>query len=112
MTPPRPDPLAQTRDAFRPLGDDPGALRQRLDAMQAALEAQQRQLEQLAGAAAAVQLRADGVLVINAARVEMNAATVTFNAAMVQASGVVRCDTIVATTVVGASYTPGAGNIW
>jgi hypothetical protein len=25
---------------------------------------------------------------------------------------VVQCDTLIATTVVGTSYTPGAGNIW
>jgi hypothetical protein len=35
----------------------------------------------------------------------VNAATSTF-------SGVVQCDTMIASTVVGTSYTPGAGNIW
>ena len=41
---------------------------------------------------------------INASgRVEVNAATSSF--------GTIQCDTIVANTVVGSSYTPGAGNI-
>jgi hypothetical protein len=30
----------------------------------------------------------------------------------VNASGTVKCDTIVAVNVVGSSYTPGAGNVW
>lgn len=32
-------------------------------------------------------------------------------AAMTQSSGVIQCDTIIANSVVGASYTPGAGNV-
>jgi hypothetical protein len=31
---------------------------------------------------------------------------------MVEAGGVVKCDTLVANSVVASSYTPGAGNIW
>ena len=34
------------------------------------------------------------------------------DAPMAQFSGVVKCETLIATTVVGTSYTPGAGNIW
>jgi hypothetical protein len=34
------------------------------------------------------------------------------NAAMAQFSGVVQCSTLIATTVVGTNYTPGAGNVW
>ena len=37
---------------------------------------------------------------------------ITVNAGMSKFSGVVQCDTIIANSVVGASYTPGAGNIW
>jgi len=33
-------------------------------------------------------------------------------AGMSKFSGVVQCDTLIATTVVGTTYTPGAGNIW
>lgn len=46
------------------------------------------------------------------APVEVSASMVTVNAAMSKFSGVIQCDTIIATCVVGTSYTPGAGNIW
>lgn len=52
------------------------------------------------------------VTVTAGAQVEVNAGMVTVNAAMSKFSGVIQCDTIIATTVVGTSYTPGAGNIW
>ena len=32
--------------------------------------------------------------------------------AMAKFSGVVKCETLIATSVISASYTPGAGNIW
>jgi hypothetical protein len=31
---------------------------------------------------------------------------------MAETSGVLKCDTLVANSVVASSYTPGAGNIW
>jgi uncharacterized protein involved in type VI secretion and phage assembly len=52
------------------------------------------------------------VTITAGAQVEVNAGMVTVNAAMSKFSGVVQCDTMIATTVVGTSYTPGAGNIW
>lgn len=52
------------------------------------------------------------VTVTAGAQVEVNAGMVTVNAAMSKFSGVIQCDTMIATTVVGTSYTPGAGNIW
>jgi uncharacterized protein involved in type VI secretion and phage assembly len=52
------------------------------------------------------------VTVTAGAQVEINAGMVTVNAAMSKFSGVIQCDTMIATTVVGTSYTPGAGNIW
>jgi uncharacterized protein involved in type VI secretion and phage assembly len=42
----------------------------------------------------------------------VTAPSITVNAAMSQFSGAVQCDTLIANTVVGTSYTPGAGNIW
>ncbi|MCB0106638.1 MAG: hypothetical protein KDE53_12035 [Caldilineaceae bacterium] len=66
-----------------------------------------------------VTLDAGGISIQAAAQVEVNAATVNVSAGMVKVdagmskfSGVVQCDTLIATTVVGATYTPGAGNIW
>ena len=49
---------------------------------------------------------------ISAGTVEVSAGMVTVNAGMSKFSGVIQCDTIIANAVVGASYTPGAGNIW
>lgn len=51
-------------------------------------------------------------LSVSASTVEVTAGTVTVNAAMSRFSGVVQADTLIANTVVGTSYTPGAGNIW
>ena len=36
----------------------------------------------------------------------------TVNAGMSKFSGVVQCDTLIANSVVSASYTPGAGNVY
>ena len=49
---------------------------------------------------------------ITAATAEISAATLTVNAGMSKFSGVVQADTIITNSVVSASYTPGAGNIW
>jgi hypothetical protein len=44
--------------------------------------------------------------------VNVTAPQVSVSAAMSTFSGIVQCDTIIATTVVGTTYTPGAGNVW
>jgi uncharacterized protein involved in type VI secretion and phage assembly len=44
--------------------------------------------------------------------VEVTAGMVTVNAGMSKFSGVVQCDTLISNSVISASYTPGAGNIW
>jgi len=49
---------------------------------------------------------------VQGSTMEVNAGQVTVNAAMSKFSGVVQCDTLIATSVVGTSYTPGAGNVW
>ncbi|MGB8169819.1 MAG: hypothetical protein WCF18_20120, partial [Chthoniobacteraceae bacterium] len=66
-----------------------------------------------------IKLEAAGVTITAAAKVTVNAAQVAVSAGMVQVdagmskfSGVVQCDTLIATTVVATTYTPGAGNIW
>lgn len=66
-----------------------------------------------------VKLESAGVTITSAATitlqgstVEISAGSVTVNAGMTRCSGVVQADTVVASSVVGASYTPGAGNIW
>ncbi len=66
-----------------------------------------------------VEMASSGVTVIAAATVKVQAAKVEVTAGMVDVnsafskfSGVVQCQTLIATSVVSTSYTPGAGNIW
>ena len=66
-----------------------------------------------------VKLQTTGITVtaaanvtINASRVEVNSGMFSVNAAMSEFSGVVQCDTLISNSVVSASYSPGAGNIW
>jgi uncharacterized protein involved in type VI secretion and phage assembly len=49
---------------------------------------------------------------ISATKVEVAAGMVTVNAGISKFSGLVQCDTLLANSVISASYTPGAGNIW
>jgi uncharacterized protein involved in type VI secretion and phage assembly len=59
-----------------------------------------------------IALQAASKVKVTAGQVEVTAGQVKVDAAMSQFSGVVKCDVLIATTVVGTSYTPGAGNIW
>lgn len=65
-----------------------------------------------------VRLAASGIRIEAAARVELVAGTVHVSSGMVQVdagmtrcSGVLQCDTLIANSVIAASYTPGAGNV-
>lgn len=49
---------------------------------------------------------------VKASNVEVNAPMVKVNAAISDFSGVVKCDSLISNSVISASYTPGAGNIW
>jgi uncharacterized protein involved in type VI secretion and phage assembly len=49
---------------------------------------------------------------VNASTVEVTASSVTVNAGIATFSGVVKCDTLIANSVISQSYTPGAGNVW
>jgi hypothetical protein len=66
-----------------------------------------------------VRFAADGISeqaaakhAVNAGTMEANAGMLSVNSGMSKFSGVVKCSTIIADSVVGSSYTPGAGNIW
>jgi uncharacterized protein involved in type VI secretion and phage assembly len=60
-----------------------------------------------------IKLTMGGQITINAnSTVDVTAAMVNLKAPMVKADGVVKCETLIATSVVSTSYTPGAGNIW
>ena len=59
-----------------------------------------------------ITVNASAKVTINGSVVEIAAGSVTVNAGMSRFSGVVQADTVISNSVVSASYTPGAGNIW
>lgn len=66
-----------------------------------------------------VTLSPSGVNVLAASKVEVNAGVVELSAGLVRVhaalahfDGVLKCDTLISNSVVSASYTPGAGNVW
>ncbi len=66
-----------------------------------------------------IKIDSSGVTVETAAKVSLTGATLEVSAGMVKVdagfssfSGVLQCDTLLATTVVASTYTPGAGNVW
>jgi len=60
-----------------------------------------------------ITINASAKVTINAGgQVEISAGMVNVSAGMSRFSGVVQCDTLISNSVVSASYTPGAGNIW
>jgi hypothetical protein len=59
-----------------------------------------------------VTVNTSAKVTINASAVEINFSIFSVNAAMSNFSGAVQCDTLVSNSVVSASYTPGAGNVW
>jgi len=63
-------------------------------------------------AAGNVKITANANCEVTAAIVKVTAAMVTVDAAMSRFSGVVQADTVVTNSVISASYTPGAGNVW
>jgi uncharacterized protein involved in type VI secretion and phage assembly len=59
-----------------------------------------------------ITVNAAADLTVNAATATISAASLTVNAGISTFSGVVQADTVLTNSVVSASYTPGAGNIW
>jgi hypothetical protein len=59
-----------------------------------------------------VTVTAAAKVTVNASTAEISAGMLTVNAGMSRFSGVVQADTVITNSVVSASYTPGAGNIW
>jgi len=62
--------------------------------------------------AAGITVTASAKVTVNASTVEISAGMVTVNAGMSTFSGVVQADSVITNSVISASYTPGAGNIW
>ncbi len=59
-----------------------------------------------------VVVRSPVELTLQASRIKASAAFVELQTAMCTVSGVIKCETLIADSVVGGSYTPGAGNVW
>jgi hypothetical protein len=87
------------------------ALSQRITELEARLATLESALD-VGPNGAYVTISAGGPIRLSASTVSVSAAGVTLDVATTSATGVVSCDTIIATNVVGSSYTPGAGNIW
>ena len=61
---------------------------------------------------AGITITAAAKVTVNASQVAVSAAMVKVDAAMSKFSGVVQADTVICNSIISASYTPGAGNIW
>ena len=59
-----------------------------------------------------VTIDCPGTVTVNGSMVKVSAGMVTVDAGMSRFSGVVQCDTLITNSVISASYTPGAGNVW
>lgn len=63
-------------------------------------------------ATSGVTVTASAKVTVQASQVEISAGMVSVSAGMSRFSGVVQADTVITNSVISASYTPGAGNIW
>ncbi len=59
-----------------------------------------------------VRLEAGAEVRVCASKVVIEAGRVVLDTGLVQVSGAIRCDALIATSVIATTYTPGAGNIW
>ena len=58
-----------------------------------------------------IELTTSGLRVTAATQVKVTASTVELETPVARFAGVVQCETLMATSVVASSYTPGAGNV-
>ena len=72
----------------------------------------ERDAQSITLSSSSIDITSSSQVNIDASTINLSAATVNIQAGMTQASGVVQCSTLIATSVVASSYTPGAGNIW
>jgi uncharacterized protein involved in type VI secretion and phage assembly len=59
-----------------------------------------------------VSIQTGAKVQVQASQMDVTAGQVNVNAAMSKFSGMVKCDVLQATTVIGTTYTPGVGNVW
>ena len=61
---------------------------------------------------AGITINASAKVTVQASQVAVSASLVTVDSGMSRFSGVVQADTVICNSIISASYTPGAGNIW
>ncbi len=59
-----------------------------------------------------VKIETSSNVTVQASRVSVSAAQVSVDSALATFSGMIQCQTLQASSVISASYSPGAGNIW
>jgi uncharacterized protein involved in type VI secretion and phage assembly len=62
--------------------------------------------------ASGITVNASAKVTISASTVEISAGGLTVNAGLSKFNGVLQADTVISPSIVGSTYTPGAGNIW
>lgn len=72
----------------------------------------ERDQETITLSAGSIEVRSSSQVTISATTITLSASTLDIQAGMTQASGTVQCPTLNAQSVVGTTYTPGAGNVW
>lgn len=61
---------------------------------------------------AGITINASAKVTVSASQVTVSTSLLTVDAGMSKFSGVVKADTVITNSIIAASYTPGAGNIW
>ncbi|MFP2909877.1 phage baseplate assembly protein V [Pyxidicoccus sp. 3LFB2] len=92
--------------------ETPGGQKVTLKDGPGSIEAQDSNGNSLKMEASGITVTASAKVTINASTAEISAGMLTVNAGMSKFSGVVQADTVITNSVVSASYTPGAGNVW
>lgn len=62
--------------------------------------------------ASGITIQASAKVTVQCSTAEVSTSMLTVNSPMSQFSGVVQAQTVIATSVISSSYTPGAGNMW
>jgi hypothetical protein len=92
--------------------ETPGGQRIRLQDGPPTIEISDANGNQMTLGTAGTEIRSSSKLTLTASAIEVMAGAVTVNAGMAMFSGVVTSDAVITNSVVSASYTPGAGNLW
>jgi hypothetical protein len=59
-----------------------------------------------------VKITAPGQVEVQGSTIKLSAGMVTVDTALASFSGMISCNTLQASTLISATYTPGAGNVW